>query len=240
MSKSEIARYLTLRTIGNFLVLLALYGVVATFGPIAYYETTYRIAQLRGVEYSVAQEPIQGGFGAILDKENNTNPQDQGGGLASVLAGPQKQVLVPKDTTFSIVIPKIGASAKVIPNVDANSEKDYLKALQLGIAHAQGSVFPGIPGNIYLFAHSADNFWDAGRYNAVFYLLKDLTKDDDVVVFFEDKRHDYKVKEVKVVDASEVQDLVKAQESGKEQLILQTCFPPGTTWKRLIVVATPK
>lgn len=240
MTRSETIKFLTLRTIGNFLVLLALYGVLATFGPILYYEVTFRVAQLRGVEYSVAQEQ-SGNFGDILAQENGTSTTKQTtGGLASVLAGPQQQVIVPKDTTFSIVIPKIGASAKVIPNVDPNSESDYLAALQQGIAHAKGSVFPGIAGNIYLFAHSAGNFWDATRYNAVFYLLKDLSVGDDIVVFFEDVRHDYKVKEVKVVDASEVSALVKAHESGKEELILQTCFPPGTTWKRLIVVAEPK
>jgi len=43
-----------------------------------------------------------------------------------------------------------------------------LPILQKGIAHAQGSVFPGMQGNIYLFAHSTDNWWNVGRYNAVF------------------------------------------------------------------------
>jgi hypothetical protein len=40
-----------------------------------------------------------------------------------------------------------------------------------GVAHAKGTVFPH-KGNIYLFAHSTDNWWNVGRYNAVFYLLK--------------------------------------------------------------------
>ncbi|MBI3282683.1 hypothetical protein HYZ70_01240 [Candidatus Curtissbacteria bacterium] len=32
---------------------------------------------------------------------------------------------------------------------------------------------------LYLFAHSTDNFWDAGRYNAVFYLIKNLVRGEE-------------------------------------------------------------
>jgi LPXTG-site transpeptidase (sortase) family protein len=138
------------------------------------------------------------------------------------------------------VIPKIGATSKVIANVDPSSEKLFLPFLKEGVAHAQGSVFPGMKGNIYLFAHSTDNFWDVGRYNAVFYLLKDLNKGDEVIVFFNNVRHNYVVYDTKVVSASEVSYLVDSQKAEKETLILQTCWPPGTTWKRLLVFARPK
>ncbi|MCL5432816.1 MAG: sortase, partial [Patescibacteria group bacterium] len=121
-----------------------------------------------------------------------------------------------------------------------SNEKEFLEILQKGVAHAKGTVFPGDLGNIYLFAHSTDNFWDVGRYNAVFYLLKDLAKGDDVVVFFQDRRHNYVVSETIIADPQDVSYLVNGQETGEEKLILQTCWPPGTTWKRLIVIARPK
>src|SRR5258708_24771562 len=95
-------------------------------------------------------------------------------------------------------------------------------------------------GNIYLFAHSTDNFWDVGRYNAVFYLLQDLIPGDDVIVFFENVRHDYIVTGSKIVDPTEVSYLSNSQQSNQENLIMQTCWPPGTTWKRLLVFAKPK
>lgn len=235
MSRGEIIRFLILRTIGNFLVLFAIFGVLATFGPSLYFEIHYRIAQARGVQYSAPDETT--GFGELLKKTNPDKLAD--GGFAKLLAGPKEQILIPKDTDFSILIPKIGASSKVYPNVDPSNEGEFLSVLQKGIAHAQGTLFPGMKGNIYLFAHSTDNFWDVGRYNAVFYLLKDLSIGDDVVVYFENQRHNYVVKETKVVDPSEVSYITKSN-TGKEVLILQTCWPPGTTWKRLLVLAEPK
>lgn len=235
MSRGEIIRFLILRTIGNFLVLFAIFGVFATFGPSLYFEIHYRIAQARGVEYSAPDETT--GFGELLKKTSQDKIAD--GGFAKLLSGPKEQILIPKDTDFSILIPKIGASSKVYPNIDPSNENEFLSVLQKGIAHSQGTLFPGMKGNIYLFAHSTDNFWDVGRYNAIFYLLKDLSAGDDVIVYFENQRHNYVVKETKVVDSSEVSYITKSN-TGKEVMILQTCWPPGTTWKRLLVFAEPK
>ncbi|MCL5439232.1 MAG: sortase [Patescibacteria group bacterium] len=244
MSKSEIIRFLILRSIGNFLLLFAIFGVVATFGPTLYYEARFRIIQARGVTYKVEDPAVDTGvivsgegLRKVLQRQNETQVPV---GFAELLRGPKEHVLIPKDTQFSILIPKIGASSKVFPNVDASNEKEFLPVLQEGVAHAKGTVFPGNLGNIYLFAHSTDNFWDVGRYNAVFYLLKDLSKGDDIIVFFQDKRHNYVVTDSIIADPKDVSYIVNSQQTGEEKLILQTCWPPGTTWKRLIVIARPK
>jgi|SRR5581483_3200472 len=238
MKKSEIARFLILRSIGNFLVLFALYGVSATFGPALYFEVNFRLNQLQGVHYIVASAKTTP---PSVDKTQPANPTTQQGGQFSAIAANDKEkILIPIDTQFGILIPKIGANAPVIANVDPNNEDEYLPALQKGVAHAKGTVFPGMKGNIYLFAHSTDNFWDVGRYNAVFYLLKDLTVGDDIVVFFEGLRHNYKVTESNIVDPTDVNYLLTSHQSDSEKLILQTCWPPGTAWKRLLVVAVPK
>ncbi|RJQ36504.1 sortase [Candidatus Microgenomates bacterium] len=239
MSKFEILKFLILRSIGNFLLLFAIFGVGATFAPSLYYEFQYRMIRTKGVHFTVLQNK-KSSLGEVLTKiktENkNTKTEFK---LSDIVAAEKELVLIPKDTDFGILIPKIGANAKVIPNVDPSNEKEFLKVLQKGVAHAKGTVFPGIKGNSYLFAHSTDNFWDVGRYNAVFYLLKDLVPGDDVVVFFENRRYNYKVVETKVADATDVTSLVDNR-TNEEQLILQTCWPPGTTWKRLLVVAKPK
>jgi sortase A len=235
MTRKEILRFLILRTIGNFLVLFAIFGILATFGPALYYEIAYHVVELRGVRYVVSQD--------VQLPNMPTQSQPSSGGTASfadVLAGPQEQILVPKDTDFSILIPKIGASAKVFPNVDVSNQDVFLPILMQGVAHAAGTVFPGMNGNVYLFAHSTDNFWDVGRYNAVFYLLKDLTKGDEVVIFYQNKRYNYIVTGSKIVGPSDVSYLVNSQNQDKQQLILQTCWPPGTTFQRLLVFASPK
>lgn len=248
MSRREAIKFLILRTVGNFLVLFAIFGVFATFGPALYYEVGFRISQARGVRYIVISN-IKNEISNTPNNSQNYNqpqitptiaPSSGVDDFVNVLAGPKEQILIPKDTQFSILIPKIGASAKVFPNIDPSSEDSFLPVLKQGVAHAKGTVFPGIAGNIYLFAHSTDSFWDVGRYNAVFYLLKDLTQGDEVVVFFDNKRHNYVVTGSQVVGAEEVSHIVDAQKTGEEQLILQTCWPPGTTFQRLLVFAKPK
>ena len=215
-----------MRTIGNFLVLFALTGGILTFGQALYQESLYRINSLRGVQFSIADKPA-------VEKETS------GFGDAPTTVVEEVIPIVPVATDFAVVIPKINANAQVIPNVDAGNYDDYMAALKVGVAHASGSVFPGTPGNVYLFAHSTDYFWNVGRYNAVFYLLKELQKGDEVDIFYAGRRHVYTVDETKIVSPDDVSYLNDSLQ-GEERLTLQTCWPPGTTIKRLVVIAKPK
>ena len=250
MTRKEVITYIALRTFGNFLLLFALYGVGATFGPALYYELQYQVIELRGIHYTInvgsntTNHPntLASDSAKIKIVQNDKKEQQVSQpefSFASVLAGSTQQILIPVNTQFSITIPKIGASARVFPNVDPDDPSVYLPVLAKGIAHAKGSVFPGMQGNIYLFAHSTDNWWDVGRYNAVFYLLKDLSIGDSVIVFFENKRYDYTVSKTVITDPTDVSLLTRGQ-VGDQRLVLQTCWPPGTTWKRLYVIAVPK
>ena len=141
----------------------------------------------------------------------------------------------PPNTQFSVVIPKIEAKAPVFSNVDPYNKDAYLSVLQKGVAHAAGTALPDRPGNTYLFAHSTDAFYNVGRYNAIFYLLGKLEQGDEVQVYFEDSKYKYEVQEVKVVPADAVEYLQGATD--EKVLTLQTCYPPGTTLKRLVVIA---
>ncbi len=92
-----------------------------------------------------------------------------------------KRVIIPKDSDFGIVIPKISANSKVIPNVDPYNNIEYQVALTKGVAHAMGTSLPGYAGNVFLFSHSSVNFYEANRYNSIFYLLDKLEKGDEIV-----------------------------------------------------------
>ena len=237
MSKKQIIKFLVLRTLGNFLVLFMIFGFIATFGPALFYEVRFRIEEARGVRYELPNtEPSE--LAKIIQKRKASQQPTQNL-LGSVLSDKKVQILTPVDTSFSVVIPKIGANEKVTPNVNPADGGEYLEVLKHTVAHARGTSLPGLNGTTYLFAHSADNFWDVGRYNAVFYLLKDLQIGDDISVFFNDKRYNYTVYDKKIVDPSEVGYLAANIGQG-ERLILQTCWPPGTTWKRLLIFAKPK
>lgn len=241
--KREVVKFLILRTIGNFLVLFTIFAFVATFGPAAYYEVSWRVSRAQGVSYSLADDAVsqETELGKLVRKnEKKDEPKSSAPSLLrDVLSNSKEQILVPPDAEFSIVVPKIGASQKIQANVDPSNKNEYLEALRTSIAHAKGTAYPGINGTTYLFAHSADNFWNVGRYNAVFYLLKELDTGDEIYLFFKGKRYNYAVYDKKIVDASEV-NFVDAALGQGERIILQTCWPPGTDWKRLLIFAKPK
>lgn len=148
------------------------------------------------------------------------------------IATPQ---LISVDTQFGIIIPKIGANAKIIANVDPFDSREYQLALSRGIAHAKGSALPNEPGNVFLFAHSSANFYEASKYNSVFYLLNKLKLGDEVDIYFQKQKYIYKITETKIVSPTEVSYLRKL--GTRKTLTLMTCWPPGTTLQRLLVIA---
>ena len=141
------------------------------------------------------------------------------------------------DRDFSINIPKISARSRVIENVNAGVEREYLAALKNGVASAAGLSYPGRIGTTYLFAHSTNSPVNYARYNAVFYLLDKLVAGDTVELVYKDRLYKYVVRSTEVLSARDTRYLVPQQE--EEILVLQTCYPPGTSWKRLVVVAVP-
>ncbi len=218
----DFLRVLTLRTVGNFLILLSLFTIVKTFYEPVKGEVAYFIDQLSGKQY-------------LLSDSQEARDLSQRGKLADLVRNNKVQLLQPIDPDFSIVIPAIAANAKILPDVNAADQNEYLAALKKGVAHAKGSSFPGENGHIFLFAHSTDYFWNVSNYNAVFYLLYKLKNEDEVNIFYKGKRFAYKVTGSKIVDPSQVEYLTRT--SAQEEVTLQTCWPPGTTLKRLLVFA---
>lgn len=141
----------------------------------------------------------------------------------------------PVNTDFSLIIPKIGVNAPIVPAVNPANPGEYLEALQKGVAHASTSYFPDEDGTVYLFSHSTNYDWFVKDLNAVFYLLKNLSEGDLIVVFYEGKRYTYRLAEKRITAATEVSYLVP--QGGKKRLILQTCWPPGSVAQRLLIFA---
>lgn len=145
------------------------------------------------------------------------------------------RVLTPPSTDFALVIPAIWAAAPVVENVDPYDSRLYQKALTRGVAHARGSGLPGEGGNIFLFAHSSRDLITARQFNSVFYLLHKLEKGDEIRVWYQGVEHIYAVTSLDFVAPSAVSYLTTP--TAVETLRLMTCWPPGTTYKRLIVTA---
>ncbi|MBI5613739.1 sortase [Candidatus Gottesmanbacteria bacterium] len=137
--------------------------------------------------------------------------------------------------TNGITIPALFIDSEIVFNVDPNDEKMYKAALGKGIAHASSTAFPGSGiGLGYYFAHSSTPQF-VTQYNAIFYLLDKLKTGDEIYIFHEKERTDYRVTTKEFTEPTDVSFLKKTYK--KETIVLQTCWPAGTTQKRLLVFA---
>jgi len=225
----ETLRLLFFRTLGNFMVLMSMLMIGKTFLPVVAQEASFVYRRLRKIETRVVAQPI-------INPQPTVAPTNPFLGLIGKLTE-NEEIIVPADPTFSIVIPKIAANSRIIANVNTANYDEYIKALGEGVAHAQGTAFPGDQGHIYLFAHSTDNILNVGTYNAIFYLLYKLEQKDEIFLFYQGKKHSYQVVGKRVVKPTEIHYLTRS--SAEEFLTLQTCWPPGTTLERMLIFATP-
>jgi sortase (surface protein transpeptidase) len=166
---------------------------------------------------------------------------------------------------YSISIPKINATTPIILEVDPSDGTAYKAALKSGVAQAKGFGKPGEHGLIYLFAHSSLPPWEMTRTNTAFLRLNELQNGDRIKIVgpcssvianpeevkqSNDRQasssatphHDVCTYTYEVINKMELwpnQTEVFNQEKDKDELILQTCTPIGTDFKRLLVLAKP-
>lgn len=154
--------------------------------------------------------------------------------LATYLFPPEirpPQVLIGTNLT----IPKLNAQAVISLNTDPFNESEYKEVLKKSVAHAKGSALPGEKGSVFLFAHSSGNPIEITNYNTIFLRIGELDNGDEIILSKDGKIYKYKFREKKIVWPTETKYLSEK----KDQLILQTCWPIGTSLKRLLVFADP-
>ncbi len=204
-----------LHMIGTVFVTVSVLFLLVTFFPVLKEEIKYQLLP----NASTAR---------VVSSAESERLKENGGAEAH-------NVIVPVDEDFGIVIPKIGANARVIADVDWQDSHAYQQALALGVAQAKGTALPGEPGTVFLFSHSGVDFLEAARYNALFYLIDKLVAGDTIVLMYRGEKFTYQVAEKKIVAAEKVEYLLGKGE--EKTLTLMTCFPAGTTLRRLVVIA---
>ncbi len=140
------------------------------------------------------------------------------------------------DTSFSIYIPYLKTKSDIFVSVDPFNEQEYSDALSKGVAQAKGTGLPGQGERIFLFAHSTNSILNIQKYNALFYDLSKVPNGETIDIYYNGKIYQYRTTGQKIVSATDVSWL---EPKDGEELILQTCYPPGTSWKRLLLFASP-
>ncbi|MCH8518855.1 class E sortase [Candidatus Gracilibacteria bacterium] len=140
-----------------------------------------------------------------------------------------------------VVIPKIGKNIPLVEvgtrNVDSvNDLHDiFMEELERGIVRYPGSALPGEAGNSFIFGHSSNFPWLPGDYNEVFALLDRLNVGDEVIVYYDQKKYVYKIREKDVVKPGDT-SVLRNQNKDEKLITLMTCWPVGTTRDRLLVI----
>lgn len=221
--KRRRKRIIALNAVIDAAVIISLIYIGLVYGPFLFQEARYYVRRGFGKNYIIAEDASLSG------------PLPANTVAGSVLQGVPSIAIEPKDRNFGIIIEKIGVNERVVANVDPTDMDEYRASLKEGVAHADGTVFPGEVGNVYLFSHSTANVWDIIRYKSYFTLLRKLEVGDRVIMFYGGNRYDYIVYERRIIKPEETGDL--SGYATEPILTLQTCEPPGSDARRLIVKA---
>lgn len=153
-------------------------------------------------------------------------------GLPTALSGVE---VAPYEENPTLIIPKLGINAPIVKNVPVANQADYDKALQSGIALAEGTAgLEAADGNSFMFAHSSAPKGTVGGFNTIFAALPSVQIGDEVQISVGGRLTTYTVETSKAIEASDVQYLDRTD---MKKLTLLTCWPPGTTYKRWVVQA---
>ncbi len=140
-------------------------------------------------------------------------------------------IAVPAENTLSI--PKLNLHVPVVYGAGSDGNS-FEKALEHGVAHYEGTARPGEAGNVVIFGHSSNDWWEPGDFKFVFVLLDHMKAGDVVGLDYQGKRHYYVVTGTKIVEPTQVGVMYPTADP---TLTLITCTPPGTSLKRFVVTA---
>ncbi len=214
MTKPALNKLKVLSITSIVLISIGIIWFLLTLVPVIFVEAKYQYHQILENTFHVAdiRQLIIPDFSGVFDYRGQSKYKDYG-----------------------ITIPKLRIDEPVVFNVNPNNKEEYTKALKQGIAHASSTAFPDNGGVGYYFAHSSHPDF-VSQYNAIFYLLGKLEKDDEVFIWHEGKRHEYRVTYKRTTDPNNI-DFLYNSYYPQETIVLQTCWPPGTTSKRMLIYA---
>lgn len=129
-----------------------------------------------------------------------------------------------------IIINKLGIRAPLV-SAAGTSQKQLNDALNQGVIFYPGSALPGQNGEVVLSGHSSIFPWVKTQYGQVFTLLDKLVPGDIVSMVYDHQQYDYQVTGQEVLNPNQV----RISDTNRPVLKLTTCWPIGTSAKRLVV-----
>lgn len=138
----------------------------------------------------------------------------------------------------TLVIDSLGIRASIVFGTPDNNDLVY-KQLENGVVHYSSTPKPGLPGTAIVLGHSSAYPWYRGDYGAVFALLARLNVGERFYVQYDDGRtFIFQMREALVFNPlSDSAKLEALERSDGSNIILLSCYPVGTNYKRIAVLA---
>jgi LPXTG-site transpeptidase (sortase) family protein len=155
---------------------------------------------------------------------------------------PLSQVVVEKQKPLpnaaTLVIDMLGVRAPLVFNTPNDNDAIY-DNLENGVVHYSSTAKPGEDGVSIVLGHSSAYPWYKGDYGAVFALLSKLKPGERFYVQYSDNRSFfYEMKESLVFNPFSDDERLEAMErSPGNNIILISCYPVGTNYRRIAVRA---
>ncbi len=166
------------------------------------------------------------------DAQQNTVQKPNRQRKTELPAGQNAEQARPKyNKQNSVVIGKINIDAPLVFS-SGTTQKELNQALNQGVVVYPGSVLPGQNGNLFLTGHSSTYPWNKTQYGQVFTLLDKLEPGDVIIIYYNQYKYEYQVTKKYVTSPDKVS---VGGPSQAKTITLMTCWPIGTTWKRLMV-----
>lgn len=124
-----------------------------------------------------------------------------------------------------------------VPIIWTSDTKNFDKDLQTGVVHYPGTALPGQIGTSYISGHSSNYVWAKGDFNQVFSKLGELADNTSFKITVVQKNGRDAILHYVVTGRKEFSatDQEQFKNTDKSTVALSTCWPIGTTAKRLVV-----
>ena len=147
-----------------------------------------------------------------------------------------KQKPLPNRAT--LVIDSIGVKAPIVFGIPDDNDLIY-DGLERGVVHYSNTAKPGMPGAAIMLGHSSAFPWYKGEYGAVFALLSRLEAGERFYIQYEDNRtFVFQMQQAVIFNPFLNDERLNALENSPgSSVILISCYPVGTNYKRIALQA---
>ena len=236
--KELVDKYLNKEVISNRITAAALTRGATKFAEYVNPDSPYYITPSTE-QTGVPQTPGSSG----IYEPTNTNPEivnNQTAGNVAQQTQNQSQGNLNSNTDINLSVPgriEIPSNNISVPLIWTTAVANFEKDLKKGVVHYPGTALPGQTGTSYISGHSSGYLWDKSPYKTIFGGLgnvKDGTSCTVTVTLKNGKqvRYNYVVERRGEYAANDQAQFVNTADS---VVALSTCWPIGTTAKRLVL-----